>query len=57
MQYSFLGQTGLRVIGLIPRSPLGMYLSGGTLHKVTSGLTTTPAMQQQMERLRPQLEA
>jgi len=44
-------------IGLIPWSPIGMGLLGGALRKAAGGRTSTAAMQQQMERLRPQLEA
>lgn len=44
-------------IGLIPRSPIGMGLLGGVLRKVSGGRRATPQLQQQIERLRPQLEA
>ncbi|CAM5391057.1 General stress protein 69 OS=Afipia felis OX=1035 GN=yhdN PE=4 SV=1 [Afipia felis] len=44
-------------IGLIPWSPIGMGLLGGVLRKVSGGRRATPQLQQQIERLRPQLEA
>lgn len=44
-------------IGLIPWSPIGRGLLGGVLRKIASGRRATPAMQQQIELLRPQLEA
>lgn len=44
-------------IGLIPWSPIGMVLLGGVLRKVSGGRRATPQLQQQIERLRPQLEA
>lgn len=44
-------------IGLIPWSPIGMGLLGGVLRKVAEGRRTTPALQQRINKLRPQLEA
>lgn len=44
-------------IGLIPWSPIGRGLLGGVLGKIASGRRASPAMQQQIELLRPQLEA
>ncbi|QEU02006.1 aldo/keto reductase [Pseudomonas oryzihabitans] len=44
-------------IGLIPWSPIGRGLLGGVLSKIDSGRRASPAMQQQIELLRPQLEA
>jgi aryl-alcohol dehydrogenase-like predicted oxidoreductase len=44
-------------IGLIPWSPIGSGLLGGMLNKVTEGRRAAPCLQQQIERLRPQLEA
>lgn len=44
-------------IGLIPWSPIGRGLLGGVLRKIASGRRATPAMQRQIELLRPQLEA
>lgn len=44
-------------IGLIPWSPIGMGLLGGVLRKPESGRRASPALQQQIERLRPQLES
>jgi aryl-alcohol dehydrogenase-like predicted oxidoreductase len=44
-------------IGLIPWSPIGMGLLGGVLRKVANGRRATPQLQQQIDRLRPQLEA
>jgi aryl-alcohol dehydrogenase-like predicted oxidoreductase len=43
-------------IGLIPWSPIGMGLLGGVLRKVANGRRATPQLQQQIDRLRPQLE-
>lgn len=44
-------------IGLIPWSPIGMGLLGGVLGKITEGRRATPALQAQIEKKRPQLEA
>jgi len=44
-------------IGLIPWSPIGMGLLGGVLGKITEGRRATPGLQQQIEKLRPQLQA
>ncbi|WP_324709205.1 aldo/keto reductase [Pseudomonas citronellolis] len=44
-------------IGLIPWSPIGMGLLGGVLRKVDEGRRATPALQQRINKLRPQLEA
>ena len=44
-------------IGLIPWSPIGMGLLGGVLRKATDGRRAMPHLQQQIDRLRPQLEA
>ena len=44
-------------IGLIPWSPIGMGLLGGVLRKIASGRRATPSLQQQINQLRPQLEA
>jgi len=44
-------------IGLIPWSPIGRGLLGGVLGKIASGRRASPAMQQQIELLRPKLEA
>jgi aryl-alcohol dehydrogenase-like predicted oxidoreductase len=44
-------------VGLIPWSPNGMGLLGGALHKATEGRRATPQLQQQIDRLRPQLVA
>ena len=44
-------------IGLIPWSPIGMGLLGGVLRKIAEGRRATPHLQQQIERLRPRLEA
>jgi aryl-alcohol dehydrogenase-like predicted oxidoreductase len=44
-------------VGLIPWSPIGMGLLGGVLRKVANGRRATPQLQQQIHRLRPQLEA
>jgi aryl-alcohol dehydrogenase-like predicted oxidoreductase len=44
-------------IGLIPWSPIGMGLLGGVLRKMAEGRRAAPHMQQQIDRLRPQLEA
>lgn len=44
-------------IGLIPWSPIGMGLLGGVLRKVAEGRRATPALQQRINKLRPQLEA
>jgi aryl-alcohol dehydrogenase-like predicted oxidoreductase len=44
-------------LGLIPWSPIGMGLLGGVLGKITEGRRATPQLQQQINRLHPQLEA
>lgn len=44
-------------IGLIPWSPIGRGILGGVLSKIANGRRATPVMQQQIELLRPQLEA
>lgn len=44
-------------VGLILWSPIGMGLLGGVLGKITEGRRATPQLQQQITRLRPQLEA
>lgn len=44
-------------IGLIPWSPIGMGLLGGVLGKITEGRRATPGLQQQIEKLRPRLQA
>lgn len=44
-------------IGLIPWSPIGKGLLGGVLQKVAEGRRASPAMQQRIDKLRPQLEA
>jgi len=44
-------------IGLIPWSPIGMGLLGGVLGEITEGRRATPGLQQQIQKLRPQLEA
>ncbi|MDF7675497.1 aldo/keto reductase [Neisseriaceae bacterium ESL0693] len=44
-------------IGLIPWSPLASGLLGGVLRQTTAGRRSTPALQQQIQRLRPQLQA
>jgi len=44
-------------VGLIPWSPIGMGLLGGVLGKITEGRRATPGLQQQIEKLRPQLQA
>uniref|UniRef100_UPI0023B18E42 aldo/keto reductase n=1 Tax=Citrobacter koseri TaxID=545 RepID=UPI0023B18E42 len=44
-------------IGLIPWSPIGMGLLGGVLRKIASGRRATASLQQQINQLRPQLEA
>lgn len=44
-------------IGLIPWSPIGMGLLGGVLRKFAEGRRATPALQQRINKLRPQLEA
>jgi aryl-alcohol dehydrogenase-like predicted oxidoreductase len=44
-------------VGLIPWSPIGMGLLGGVLRKAANGRRATPALQQRIERLRPQLQA
>ncbi|SFA96652.1 aldo/keto reductase [Azotobacter beijerinckii] len=44
-------------VGLIPWSPIGMGLLGGVLRKIADGRRATPHLQQQIDRLRPQLEA
>jgi aryl-alcohol dehydrogenase-like predicted oxidoreductase len=44
-------------VGLIPWSPIGMGLLGGVLQKVTNGRRATAQLQQQINKLRPQLEA
>jgi aryl-alcohol dehydrogenase-like predicted oxidoreductase len=44
-------------VGLIPFSPIGSGLLAGVLNKATEGRRAAPGLQQQIERLRPQLEA
>lgn len=44
-------------IGLIPWSPIGMGLLGGALGEISEGRRATPALQQQIQKFRPQLEA
>jgi aryl-alcohol dehydrogenase-like predicted oxidoreductase len=44
-------------VGLIPWSPIGMGLLGGVLRKVADGRRATPHLQQQIDKMRPQLEA
>lgn len=44
-------------IGLIPWSPIGMGLLGGVLKKIEGGRRASERMRQQVEKLRPQLEA
>lgn len=44
-------------IGLIPWSPIGMGLLGGVLKKLAQGRRATPNLQQQIHRLRSQLQA
>ncbi|ABO57257.1 aldo/keto reductase [Burkholderia vietnamiensis] len=44
-------------IGLIPWSPIGMGLLGGVLKKLADGRRATAQLQQQIDELRPQLEA
>jgi aryl-alcohol dehydrogenase-like predicted oxidoreductase len=44
-------------VGLIPWSPIGMGLLGGVLRKVANGRRASPRLQQQIDKLRPQLEA
>ncbi|WP_312833515.1 aldo/keto reductase [Comamonas sp.] len=44
-------------IGLIPWSPIGMGLLGGVLGEITEGRRATSALQRQIQKLRPQLEA
>ncbi|MGY8680918.1 aldo/keto reductase [Bradyrhizobium sp. UFLA05-153] len=44
-------------IGLIPWSPIGMGLLGGVLKKMESGRRSSERMQQQVNKLRPRLEA
>src|ERR687886_2806412 len=44
-------------VGIIPWSPLGGGLLGGVLQKASEGRRASPGMQQQIDRLRPQLEA
>lgn len=44
-------------LGLVPWSPLGGGLLGGVLQKVSEGRRTKPKVTQQIEKLRPQLEA
>jgi aryl-alcohol dehydrogenase-like predicted oxidoreductase len=44
-------------VGLIPWSPIGMGLLGGVLRKIAEGRRASPRLQQQIQRLRPQLEA
>lgn len=44
-------------IGLIPWSPIGMGLLGGVLGEITEGRRATPGLRQQIQKLRPQLEA
>jgi aryl-alcohol dehydrogenase-like predicted oxidoreductase len=43
-------------VGLIPWSPIGMGLLGGVLRKIAEGRRATPQLQQQIDRLYPQLE-
>ncbi|PYE40543.1 aryl-alcohol dehydrogenase-like predicted oxidoreductase [Rhizobium sp. PP-F2F-G20b] len=44
-------------LGLVPWSPLGGGLLGGVLQKVKEGRRTKPKVTDQIEKLRPQLEA
>lgn len=44
-------------LGVIPWSPLGGGLLGGVLRKAETGRRAAPAFQQNIDRLRPQLEA
>jgi aryl-alcohol dehydrogenase-like predicted oxidoreductase len=44
-------------IGLIPWSPIGMGLLGGVLRKIADGRRAMLGLQQQISKLRPQLEA
>jgi len=44
-------------IGLIPWSPIGMGLLGGVLKNISDGRRATPSLQQQINKLRPRLEA
>ncbi|WP_034171673.1 aldo/keto reductase [Acinetobacter sp. YZS-X1-1] len=44
-------------IGLIPWSPIGMGVLGGVLRKLKEGRRATPNLQQQIQKLHPQLEA
>ena len=44
-------------VGVIPWSPLGGGLLGGALQKITEGRRGAERMQQQVERMRPTLEA
>jgi aryl-alcohol dehydrogenase-like predicted oxidoreductase len=44
-------------IGLIPWSPIGMGLLGGVLKKIEGGRRASERMRQQVDKLRPQLEA
>lgn len=44
-------------VGLIPWSPIGSGLLGGVLGKITEGRRATPALQQRIDKLRPQLQA
>ncbi|MES5484068.1 aldo/keto reductase [Bradyrhizobium sp. INPA03-11B] len=44
-------------VGLIPWSPIGMGLLGGVLEKIVGGRRASERMQQQVDNLRPQLEA
>jgi diketogulonate reductase-like aldo/keto reductase len=44
-------------VGLIPWSPIGMGPLGGVLRKIAEGRRAMPHLQQQIEKLRPKLEA
>lgn len=44
-------------IGLVTWSPIGMGLLGGVLRKLANGRRATTLLQQQIDRVRPQLEA
>jgi NDP-hexose C3-ketoreductase / dTDP-4-oxo-2-deoxy-alpha-D-pentos-2-ene 2,3-reductase len=44
-------------VGVIPWSPLGGGILGGALQKITEGRRSAERLQQQVERMRPTLEA
>jgi aryl-alcohol dehydrogenase-like predicted oxidoreductase len=44
-------------VGLIPWRPIGMGLLGGVLRQIAEGRRASPLLQQQIEKLRPKLEA